>query len=33
MNLLIGVSKCFILFLFTVANNELQYWSCDIIKE
>ena len=33
MDLLIILSKCLILSLFTVANNELQYWSREIIKE
>ena len=33
MDLLIILSKCLILSLFTAANNELQYWSREIIKE
>ena len=33
MDLLIVLSTCLMLSLFTVANNELQYWSLEIIKE
>ena len=33
MDLLIVLLKYFFLFLFTVANSELQYWSRVLIKE